>query len=53
VLLCCYLLLQNQATCSACVGFVFTAAAEAAVNVHLQQRWNKLSLSEQDVSFCK
>lgn len=44
---------QDQSTCSACVGFAFTAAAEAAVNVHLQQSWDKLSLSEQDASFCK
>jgi hypothetical protein len=39
--------------CSSCVGFAFTAAAEAAVNAHLQQSWNRLNLSEQDVSFCK
>ncbi|WIA33406.1 hypothetical protein OEZ86_006540 [Tetradesmus obliquus] len=44
---------QDQGVCSACVGFVFTATAEAAVNVYLQQSWNKLSLSEQDISFCK
>jgi hypothetical protein len=44
---------QDQLTCSACVGFVFTAAAEAAVNVHMLQSWDKLSLSEQDISFCK
>ncbi|WIA13394.1 hypothetical protein OEZ85_006974 [Tetradesmus obliquus] len=44
---------QDQYTCGACVGFAFTAAAEAAVNVYLQQSWSKLSLSEQDVSFCK
>lgn len=45
--------LQDQKTCSACVGFAFTAAAEAAINVYLQQSWKKLNLSEQDVSFCR
>jgi hypothetical protein len=45
--------MQNQLGCSACVGFAVTAAAEAAVNVHLQQHWSNLSLSEQDLSFCK
>ncbi|WIA24130.1 hypothetical protein OEZ85_013725 [Tetradesmus obliquus] len=44
---------QDQGKCAACVGFAFTAAAEAAVNVYLQQSWSKLNLSEQDVSFCK
>ncbi|WIA34729.1 hypothetical protein OEZ86_013039 [Tetradesmus obliquus] len=44
---------QDQAGCAACVGFAVTAAAEAAVNVYKQQSWDKLSLSEQDLSFCK
>jgi hypothetical protein len=35
------------------VGFAATAAAEAAVNVYKQQNWQQLSLSEQDLSFCK
>jgi hypothetical protein len=35
------------------VGFAFTAAAEAAINIYKQQSWSKLSLSEQDASFCK
>jgi hypothetical protein len=48
---CC--LLQDQGICSACVGFAVTAAAEAAVNVCKQQNWDKLGLSEQDLSFCK
>jgi hypothetical protein len=34
------------------VGFAVTAAAEAAINVHLQQDWNRLNLSEQALSFC-
>jgi hypothetical protein len=46
-------LLQNQGECSACVGFAVTAAAEAAVNVYKQQSWDKLGLSEQDLSFCR
>jgi diaminopimelate epimerase len=44
---------QDQGACAAIVGFVVTAAAEAAVNVYLQQSWARLSLSEQDLSFCK
>ncbi|WIA14400.1 hypothetical protein OEZ85_002927 [Tetradesmus obliquus] len=44
---------QNQDTCSACVGFVVTAAAEAAINVYKRQNWNRLGLSEQDLSFCR
>ncbi|WIA34515.1 hypothetical protein OEZ86_012838 [Tetradesmus obliquus] len=43
---------QNQGACSSCVGFAVTAAAEAAVNVYKQQNWDKLSLSEQALSFC-
>jgi hypothetical protein len=35
------------------VGFTVTAAAEAAINVYKQQSWRNLSLSEQDLSFCK
>jgi hypothetical protein len=35
------------------VAFAITAAAEAAVNVKLQQSWEKLSLSEQDLGFCR
>jgi hypothetical protein len=52
---CCHLLLllQDQGSCSACVGFAVTAAAEAAINVYKQQSWNKLGLSEQDLSFCR
>ncbi|WIA24077.1 hypothetical protein OEZ85_013685 [Tetradesmus obliquus] len=42
-----------QGTCSVCVGFAVTAAAEAAINVYKQQSWDKLGLSEQDLSFCK
>jgi hypothetical protein len=34
------------------VGFAVTAAAEAAANVYKQQNWDKLGLSEQDLSFC-
>uniref|UniRef100_A0A383VIM3 Peptidase C1A papain C-terminal domain-containing protein n=1 Tax=Tetradesmus obliquus TaxID=3088 RepID=A0A383VIM3_TETOB len=45
-------MLQDQGTCSSCVGFAVTAAAEAAVNVFKQQNWNRLSLSEQALSFC-
>lgn len=45
--------LQDQKGCAACVGFAVTAAAEAAVNVYKQQSWDKLSLSEQDFSFCR
>jgi C1A family cysteine protease len=44
---------QNQGSCSACVGFAATAAAEAAVNVYRQQQWNSVGLSEQDFSFCR
>jgi C1A family cysteine protease len=44
---------QDQGGCGACVGFAVTAAAEAAINVHLGQSWNMLSLSEQDLSFCR
>jgi hypothetical protein len=44
---------QDEAVCAAVVGFVATAAAEAAINVYLQQSWSRLSLSEQDFSFCK
>uniref|UniRef100_A0A383W5T9 Peptidase C1A papain C-terminal domain-containing protein n=1 Tax=Tetradesmus obliquus TaxID=3088 RepID=A0A383W5T9_TETOB len=44
---------KSQGICSACVGFAITAAAEAAINVYKQQSWDKLSLSEQDLSFCK
>lgn len=45
---------QNQGDdCLACVGFAVTAAAEAAVNLYKQQNWDKLGLSEQDLSFCK
>jgi C1A family cysteine protease len=47
------LLLQDQGACSACVGFAVTAAVEAAVNVYKQQNWDKLGLSEQDLSFCR
>jgi C1A family cysteine protease len=47
------LLAQDQGDCSSCVGFAVTAAAEAAINVHMQQSWNRLSLSEQDLSFCR
>lgn len=46
-------LLQDQGGCAANVGFVVTAAAEAAVNVYMQQSWSKLNSSEQDFSFCK
>jgi hypothetical protein len=45
--------MQDQGECEACVGFAVTAAAEAAVNVHLGQSWNRLNLSEQDLSFCR
>jgi hypothetical protein len=45
--------LQDQGGCEACVGFAVTAAAEAAINVHLGQSWNKLNLSEQDLSFSR
>jgi C1A family cysteine protease len=45
--------LQDQNSCGACVGFAVTAAAEAAINVHLGQNWNRLNLSEQDLSFCR
>jgi hypothetical protein len=34
-------------------GFAVTAAAEAAVNMYRQQSWDKLGLSEQDLSFCR
>jgi hypothetical protein len=34
---------QDQGGCSACVGFSVTAAAEAAINLHLQQEWRNLS----------
>jgi hypothetical protein len=44
---------RDQGKCSACMGFAGTAAAEAAVNVYLQQDWKNLSLSEQDFSFCR
>jgi C1A family cysteine protease len=44
---------QDQGSCSSCVGFAVTAAAEAAVNVYQQQAWQMLNLSEQDLSFCK
>jgi C1A family cysteine protease len=44
--------LQDQGDCSSCVGFALTAAAEAAINVHKQQSWDKLGLSEQALSFC-
>ncbi|WIA24084.1 hypothetical protein OEZ85_013692 [Tetradesmus obliquus] len=44
---------QDQGTCSVCVGFAVTAAAEAAINVYKQQSWDKLGLSEQDLSFCQ
>ncbi|WIA40756.1 hypothetical protein OEZ86_004437 [Tetradesmus obliquus] len=44
---------QTQGTCLSCVGFAMTAAAEAAINVYKQQSWQKLNLSEQDLSFCK
>ncbi|WIA38177.1 hypothetical protein OEZ86_001528 [Tetradesmus obliquus] len=44
---------QDQGTCASCVGFAVTAAAEAAINVYKQQSWDKLGLSEQDLSFCK
>uniref|UniRef100_A0A383VAT9 Uncharacterized protein n=1 Tax=Tetradesmus obliquus TaxID=3088 RepID=A0A383VAT9_TETOB len=44
---------QDQGGCAANVGFVVTAAAEAAVNVYMQQSWSKLNSSEQDFSFCK
>ncbi|WIA16006.1 hypothetical protein OEZ85_012739 [Tetradesmus obliquus] len=44
---------QNQLQCQSCVGFTFTAAAEAAVNVYMQQNQDKLSLSEQDLNVCK
>jgi hypothetical protein len=44
---------QDQLTCSACVGFAVTAAAEAAVNVYRQQSWDRLGLSEQDLNFCR
>jgi hypothetical protein len=47
---CCW---QTQGDCSACVGFAVTAAAGAAINVYKQQSWDKLGLSEQDLSFCK
>jgi hypothetical protein len=47
------LLLQDQGGCAAGVAFAITAAAEAAVNVRLQQSWDKLSLSEQDLGFCR
>jgi hypothetical protein len=50
---CCCCVLQDQGGCSACVGFAVTAAAEAAINTHKQQNWDKLGLSEQDLSFCK
>ncbi|WIA14374.1 hypothetical protein OEZ85_002903 [Tetradesmus obliquus] len=43
---------QDQGTCSSCVGFAVTAAAEAAVNAYKQQSWDKLGLSEQDLIFC-
>jgi C1A family cysteine protease len=46
-------LLQDQGECSSCIGFAMTAAAEAALNVYKQQSWQKASLSEQDMSFCK
>lgn len=44
---------QNQGDCAACVRFAVTAAAEAAVNVYKQQSWDKLGLSEADISFCR
>uniref|UniRef100_A0A383VBJ7 Peptidase C1A papain C-terminal domain-containing protein n=1 Tax=Tetradesmus obliquus TaxID=3088 RepID=A0A383VBJ7_TETOB len=44
---------QDQLECSACVGFAATAAAEAAINVYLQQNWVNTNLSEQDLSFCR
>jgi hypothetical protein len=50
---CLHMLLQDQQTCSSCVGFAATAALEAAVNVYKQQSWSQLSLSEQDFNFCK
>jgi hypothetical protein len=50
---CVVVALQNQGAYGACVGFAVTAAAEAAINVHLGQNWNRLSLSEQSLSFCR
>jgi hypothetical protein len=52
---CCFCdgLLQNQRRCSACAAFAVTAAAEAAVAVHRQRNWNLVSLSEQDLGFCR
>jgi hypothetical protein len=47
------LCLQDQGNCAACLGFASTAAAEAAINVNRQQNWDKLGLSEQDISFCR
>jgi C1A family cysteine protease len=47
------LVVQDQGDCAACVGFAVTAAAEAAINVEKQQNWDKLGLSEQDLSFCR
>jgi C1A family cysteine protease len=44
---------QDQLACSSCVGFAVTAAAEAAVNIYRQQSWDKLGLSEQDLSICR
>jgi hypothetical protein len=44
---------QDRQSCAACVALAVTAAAEAAVNVYMQQDWNQLNLSEQDLSFCR
>jgi hypothetical protein len=46
-------MLQNVRECAAIAAFIATAAAEAAVNVYMNQSWSKLSLSEADFSFCK
>lgn len=44
---------QDQRTCSSCVAFAGTAAAEAAIAASLRQDWSVVGLSEQDLAFCR
>uniref|UniRef100_A0A383WMC0 Peptidase C1A papain C-terminal domain-containing protein n=1 Tax=Tetradesmus obliquus TaxID=3088 RepID=A0A383WMC0_TETOB len=44
---------QDQRSCSSCAAFAATAAAEAAIAAYMNWNWHKISLSEQDLSFCR
>ncbi|WIA36837.1 hypothetical protein OEZ86_008091 [Tetradesmus obliquus] len=44
---------QDQKSCGSCAAFAATAAAEAAIAAYMNWNWPRISLSEQDLSFCR